>query len=58
MGNIRFDEVLLIIVIVILLFGAKRIPDLMRQIGRSITEFKKGLKEDKNQTEKEDNKKM
>lgn len=38
-------EILLILVFVVLLFGAKRIPELARSLGRSISEFKKGQKE-------------
>jgi sec-independent protein translocase protein TatA len=38
-------ELILILVIVLLLFGAKKLPDLARGIGQSIKEFKKGVKE-------------
>ncbi|MBU0509223.1 twin-arginine translocase TatA/TatE family subunit [bacterium] len=37
-------EILLIVVIVLLLFGAKRIPELMRGLGRGAREFKEGLR--------------
>jgi sec-independent protein translocase protein TatA len=36
-------ELILIVVILVLLFGAKRIPDLARGIGKGIKEFRKGL---------------
>jgi len=36
-------ELILIVVIVILLFGAKRIPEVARGIGKGIKEFRKGL---------------
>jgi len=36
-------ELILIVVILVLLFGAKRIPDLARGIGKGIQEFRKGL---------------
>jgi sec-independent protein translocase protein TatA len=39
------QELLLILVIVLVLFGAKRIPEIARGLGRSITEFKKGVRE-------------
>ena len=39
MGPIGFNEILIILVIVLLLFGAKKIPDLMRGVGRGIREF-------------------
>ena len=43
MGWIGPREVLLIVVIVLLLFGAKRIPELMRSVGGGFREFKKGI---------------
>jgi sec-independent protein translocase protein TatA len=36
-------ELILIVVILVLLFGAKRIPDIARGIGRGVKEFRKGL---------------
>ena len=36
-------ELILIVVIVVLLFGAKRIPEVARGIGKGIKEFRKGL---------------
>lgn len=39
------QELLLILVIVLVLFGAKRIPEIARGMGRSISEFKKGVKD-------------
>lgn len=41
--NLGFWEILLIAVIVIILFGARRIPDVMKGIGEGIRGFKKGL---------------
>lgn len=38
-------ELLLIAFIVILLFGAKKLPELSRSVGQSITSFKKGVRE-------------
>ena len=38
-------EIVLILVVLILLFGAKKIPDLARSLGRSLQEFKKGREE-------------
>jgi len=43
--NIGWQEILLILLIALLLFGAKRIPDLARGLGKGIREFKKGLSE-------------
>ncbi len=39
-------EIIIILLIVVLLFGAKKLPELARGLGRSASEFKKGLKED------------
>ena len=36
-------QMLLIVALIILLFGAKRLPTMMRSIGQSVTEFKKGI---------------
>ena len=44
-GNIGFPELLVILLIVLLLFGAKRLPEIARGLGKSIHEFKKGIKE-------------
>lgn len=41
--NLGFWEILIIAFIIILLFGAKRIPDLAKGIGSSIRQFKKGM---------------
>ena len=42
-GNIGFTEILLIGVVVLLLFGAKRLPEIGASMGKSIKEFKRGL---------------
>jgi sec-independent protein translocase protein TatA len=38
-------QILIIVGVVILLFGANRIPRLMRDLGSGVTQFKKGLKD-------------
>lgn len=43
--NIGWQEILLILLIALLLFGAKKIPDLARSLGKGIKEFKKGMRE-------------
>ena len=36
-------QMLIVVAVIILLFGAKRLPATMRSIGKSVTEFKKGI---------------
>jgi sec-independent protein translocase protein TatA len=43
--NIGAGELLIILFVVLILFGAKKIPDLARSFGKGISEFKKGLKD-------------
>lgn len=45
MGNLRGSEWLVILVIVLLLFGARKLPDLARSLGASAKEFRKGVAE-------------
>lgn len=45
MGNIGFPEMMLIAVIVLLVFGAKRLPEIGSSIGKGIREFKKSISE-------------
>ncbi len=44
-GSLGFPELLVILVIVILVFGTSRIPELGRGMGEGIRNFKKALKE-------------
>jgi len=39
MGPLGFNEILIILLIVLLLFGGKKIPELMRGLGRGMREF-------------------
>ncbi len=41
MGNLGVTEILLILVVVVLLFGGRKIPELMKGIGQGMKEFKK-----------------
>jgi sec-independent protein translocase protein TatA len=47
-------EIVLILVIVLLLFGAKRIPELMKGLGKGAREFKEGLRGDDETPKKDD----
>lgn len=45
MKNFSITEIVLILLALVLLFGARRIPELARSLGRSMSEFKKGRAE-------------
>jgi sec-independent protein translocase protein TatA len=47
-GNLGFGEILVILIIILLLFGAKRIPEIAGSMGKGIREFKKSLNEVQN----------
>ena len=42
-GNFGFGEIMIVLVIVLLLFGAKRIPEIAGSFGKGINEFKRNL---------------
>ena len=55
MFGLGYQELLLILVIVLILFGAQRLPELARSLGSSVKEFKQGvtdLKDEASATEK------
>jgi len=45
MGNFGMGELLVILIIVLLLFGGSKIPQLMKGLGQGVSEFKKGMRE-------------
>ncbi len=45
LGGLRGQELLIILLIVLLVFGAKKLPDLARSLGASAKEFRKGIEE-------------
>ena len=44
-------EIIIILVLVLLLFGGRKIPELMKGIGKGIKEFKKGVNEEEEKDE-------
>ena len=50
MGRFGATEIIVILVIVLLLFGGKKIPELMKGLGNGIKEFKNASKEDQTPT--------
>ncbi|MCQ2225489.1 MAG: twin-arginine translocase TatA/TatE family subunit [Paludibacteraceae bacterium] len=63
LGSLGFQEILVIALVVLLLFGGKKIPELMRGLGKGVKSFKDGMngledpKEENKDKEKEDTEK-
>ena len=45
MGNLGFTEIMIILVVVLLVFGAKRLPEIGASMGKGIREFKRSISE-------------
>ena len=54
MGRLGVTEILVILVIVLLLFGGKKIPELMKGLGSGIKEFKNAAKDENAAPKKEE----
>ena len=52
MGRLGMPEIILIALVIILLFGTKKLPDFARAIGEAIKEFKKAIKDNDDETKK------
>lgn len=50
-------EIVAIVAVVLLLFGGKKIPELMKGLGKGVSSFKSGLKETEEETKKDSDKK-
>ncbi len=46
-GNIKGTQLLIIVLVILLLFGGKKIPELMKGLGKGVHSFKQGLEEAK-----------
>lgn len=51
-GNIGGTEVVLILLVVVLFFGGKKIPELMKGLGKGVKSFKQGMAEVDNEVDK------
>ena len=52
-GAIGAPQVILVVIVVLLLFGGRKIPELMKGLGSGIKEFKKATKDEKENSEVE-----
>ena len=62
MGGLGFQEILLIAIVILVLFGARKIPEFMKGLGKGISEFNNAreterAKEDEAEKKKEETKK-
>lgn len=55
-GGLGMSEILLIILVVLLFFGGKKIPELMKGLGKGVKSFKEGLNEVEKDIKDSDNK--
>jgi sec-independent protein translocase protein TatA len=55
-GSVGMPELIIGLVVILLLFGAKRVPELARGLGSGVREFKKGTKEGEVEDKKEEEK--
>jgi len=53
LGNIGMPELIILALVVLLLFGGKKIPELMGGIGKGVRSFKKGMNEIEEEINKE-----
>jgi sec-independent protein translocase protein TatA len=53
MGRIGAPELIIILVVLLLLFGARKLPDLARSLGASAKEFRRGLDDGHKEEERE-----
>jgi sec-independent protein translocase protein TatA len=57
LGSIGMPELIIGLVVILLLFGAKRVPELARGLGSGVREFKKGAQEGEDKKKEEAEKK-
>lgn len=49
LGNLRGSEIIIIALIILLLFGGKKIPELMRGLGKGVKSFRQGMNDIQNE---------
>ena len=54
LGEVGPMQIILVLAVILLLFGGKKIPELMRGLGSGVKEFKNAAKDDSTATKKED----
>jgi sec-independent protein translocase protein TatA len=54
LGMVGGWQIAIIVLVILLLFGGKKIPELMRGIGRGVKEFKDGISGDEQKSENRD----
>ena len=45
MGNIGLGEILILVLVVLILFGPNKLPELGKALGKAVGEFRRGIKE-------------
>ena len=58
LGMPGWSQILLVVIAILLLFGGKKIPELMRGIGQGMKEFKKATSDDDKEPDETDKKKL
>ncbi|MBF6641450.1 twin-arginine translocase TatA/TatE family subunit [Flavobacterium sp. J49] len=54
LGEFGMPQILLVLAVILLLFGGKKIPELMKGLGSGVKEFKKAAKDDTTEPKKEE----
>jgi len=55
--DLTFAKILLIVLVIVIFFGAKRIPEIAQSLGKGVKEFKKAVKDVREDSEKKEEKK-
>jgi len=55
--DLSFGKILLIVLIIVIFFGAKRIPEIAQSLGKGVKEFKKAVKDVQDDSEKKNEEK-